>query len=155
MRPSAWPGCHPPHRHAERPPMDGNHHRRYRKDHERTLDDKGNPTGQRIRRNGPTSGERVKHEETGRPPAPVDADHGRHPPVDDNPMTPDYYKTGGVETIDYLHAFLTEDEFNGFCKGNIIKYVSRANRKNGLEDIRKARDYIRYLITGMKGEWKQ
>lgn len=48
-------------------------------------------------------------------------------------MTPDCYKAGGVETIDYLHAFLTEDEFNGFCKGNIIKYVSRANRKNGLE----------------------
>lgn len=73
--------------------------------------------------------------------------------MDDNPVTPDYYKAGGVETIDYLHAFLTEDEFNGFCKGNIIKYVSRANRKNGIEDIRKARDYIRYLITSMKGEW--
>ena len=73
--------------------------------------------------------------------------------MDDNPVTPDYYKNDGVETIDYLHAFLTEDEFNGFCKGNIIKYVSRANRKNGLEDIRKARDYISYLITSMKGEW--
>ena len=86
-------------------------------------------------------------------PAPVDADHGQHLHMDDNPMTPDYYKAEGVETIDYLHAFLTEDEFNGFCKGNIIKYVSRANRKNGLEDIRKARDYISYLITNMKGEW--
>lgn len=99
----------------------------------------------------------VKHEETGhRPdclPAHVDADHGEHLPVDDNPLTPDYYKSGGVETIDYLHAFLTEDEFNGFCKGNIIKYVSRANRKNGIEDIRKARDYISYLIASMEGEW--
>lgn len=99
----------------------------------------------------------VTHEETGhRPdclPAPVDADHGQRLPVDDNPMTPDYYKAEGVETIDYLHAFLTEDEFNGFCKGNIIKYISRANRKNGVEDIRKARDYIRYLITSMEGEW--
>ena len=83
----------------------------------------------------------------------MDADHGQHLHLDDNPITPDYYKAGGVETIDYLHAFLTEDEFNGFCKGNIIKYVSRANRKNGLEDIRKARDYIGYLITSMKGEW--
>ena len=86
-------------------------------------------------------------------PAPVDADHGQHLHMDDNPMTPDYYKAEGVETIDYLHAFLTEDEFNGFCKGNIIKYVSRANRKNGVEDIRKARDYMRYLITSMEGEW--
>lgn len=83
----------------------------------------------------------------------MDADHRQHIRVDDNTVTPDYYKSDGVETIDYLHAFLTEDEFNGFCKGNIIKYVSRANRKNGLEDIRKARDYISYLITSMKGEW--
>lgn len=73
--------------------------------------------------------------------------------MDAGTVTPGYYKAGGVETIDYLHAFLTEDEFNGFCKGNIIKYVSRANRKNGVEDIRKARDYIRYLITSMEGEW--
>lgn len=100
----------------------------------------------------------VKHEKTrlepDNLPAHVDADHGQHLPVDDNPVTPDYYRMGGVETIDYLHAFLTEDEFNGFCKGNIIKYVSRANRKNGIEDIRKARDYIGYLITSMKGEWQ-
>ena len=68
-------------------------------------------------------------------------------------MTPDHHKAGGVETIDHLHAFPTEDEFNGFRKGNIIKYVSRANRKNGVEDIRKARDHIRHLITGMEGEW--
>lgn len=87
-------------------------------------------------------------------PAPVDADNGQHIHLDDNPMTPEYYKAEGVETIDYLHAFLTEDEFNGFCKGNIIKYASRANRKNGIEDICKARDYIRYLITSMKGEWQ-
>lgn len=73
--------------------------------------------------------------------------------MDADAVTPEYYKSDGVETIDYLHAFLTEDEFNGFCKGNIIKYVSRANRKNGVEDIRKARDYIRYLITSMEGEW--
>lgn len=86
-------------------------------------------------------------------PAHVDADHDQPAHVDGGTATPDYYKAGGFETIDYLHAFLTEDEFNGFCKGNIIKYVSRANRKNGIEDIRKARDYLRYLITSMKGEW--
>ena len=86
----------------------------------------------------------VKREETRLEPdslpAPVDADHGQHLHMDDNPMTPDYYKSEGVET-------------SGFCKGNVIKYVSRANRKNGVEDIRKARDYIGYLITSMKGEW--
>lgn len=87
-------------------------------------------------------------------PAPMDADHDQHIRMDADTMTPEYYKAEGVETIDYLHAFLTEDEFNGFCKGNIIKYVSRANRKNGIEDIRKARSYIGYLITSMEGEWQ-
>lgn len=87
-------------------------------------------------------------------PAPVDGDGRLDIRVDADAVTPDYYKSDGVETIDYLHAFLTEDEFNGFCKGNVIKYVSRANRKNGIEDIRKARDYIGYLITSMEGEWQ-
>lgn len=98
-----------------------------------------------------------KHEKTGPGsdclPVHVDGDGRVDIRVDADPVTPEYYKSDGVETIDYLHAFLTEDEFNGFCKGNVIKYVSRANRKNGVEDIRKARDYIRYLITSMEGEW--
>lgn len=85
--------------------------------------------------------------------APVDAGHDQPVRMDADTMTPEYYRSGGVETIDYLHAFLTEDEFNGFCKGNVIKYVSRASRKNGIEDIRKARSYIGYLITSMEGEW--
>lgn len=100
----------------------------------------------------------VKHEEARLGPdcisVHVDGDGRLDIRMDADTVTPDYYKSDGVETIDYLHAFLTEDEFNGFCKGNIIKYVSRANRKNGIEDIRKAHDYIGYLITSMEGEWQ-
>lgn len=99
-----------------------------------------------------------KHEKTGLGPdcisVHVDGDGRLDIRMDADTVTPDYYKSDGVETIDYLHAFLAEDEFNGFCKGNVIKYVSRANRKNGIEDIRKARDYIGYLITSMEGEWQ-
>lgn len=63
METLAWLRRHPLNRHDERPPVDpvdGNRRRRYRKDRERTLDDKGNPTGQRIRRDGLTSGERAE-----------------------------------------------------------------------------------------------
>nr|DAQ19953.1 MAG TPA: nucelotide kinase [Caudoviricetes sp.] len=43
-----------------------------------------------------------------------------------------HYKLGGldVEVIDVIKA--TVKDFNSFCHGNIIKYVLRANKKNGL-----------------------
>ena len=59
MRLFAWLRCHLLHRHAVCLLVDGNRHR---KDCERTLDDKGNPTGQRIRYDGLTSGERAEWE---------------------------------------------------------------------------------------------
>lgn len=34
----------------------------------------------------------------------------------------------------------------GFLEGNIIKYVVRHKRKNGLEDLKKARHYIDLLM---------
>lgn len=61
-------------------------------------------------------------------------------------INPDHYKTGGIETIDIVEAKLSREEFLGFCKGNIIKYVTRANYKNGLEDYKKAQWYLDKLI---------
>lgn len=34
-----------------------------------------------------------------------------------------------------------------FCEGNVIKYVCRHKKKNGIEDLWKARHYIDILIT--------
>jgi hypothetical protein len=34
----------------------------------------------------------------------------------------------------------------GFCEGNVIKYVCRHKKKNGLQDLLKARHYIDLLI---------
>lgn len=33
-----------------------------------------------------------------------------------------------------------------FWQGNVVKYVMRADTKNGLEDLLKARHYLDYLI---------
>lgn len=33
-----------------------------------------------------------------------------------------------------------------FWEGNVIKYVMRYRNKNGVEDLRKALDYLQYLI---------
>jgi len=57
----------------------------------------------------------------------------------DNINNPKHYTAGGVETIDYLKAKLTPEEYKGFLKGNIIKYLSRSKHKNAeIEDYKKA-----------------
>lgn len=49
------------------------------------------------------------------------------------------------ETIKVLEATLTPEQFIGFCRGNSIKYQSRAGKKgNAVEDLRKAEFYTRY-----------
>lgn len=60
---------------------------------------------------------------------------------------PSHYTQGGMETIDYLKAKLTPEQLKGFCIGNVIKYLSRAEEKNGLEDLKKAQWYLNYIIT--------
>lgn len=60
---------------------------------------------------------------------------------------PAHYTAGGIECIDYLKAKLTPDEFAGFLRGNVIKYLSRAGKKGGaVEDYKKAAWYLARLI---------
>jgi len=61
-------------------------------------------------------------------------------------INPDHYKFGGIETFDYLKAKLSPTQLAGFCKGNIIKYVSRADHKNKVEDLLKCHWYLTSLI---------
>jgi hypothetical protein len=61
---------------------------------------------------------------------------------------PPHYKVGGIEAIDYIQAKLTDEEFSGYCKGNALKYISRANhKKDATEDLRKAIWYLNRLIV--------
>jgi len=61
---------------------------------------------------------------------------------------PAHYKVGGIETIDYIQAKLTAEEFAGYCKGNALKYISRApHKKDAIEDLRKAIWYLNRIIN--------
>lgn len=62
--------------------------------------------------------------------------------------SPKHYKLDGldIEVKDVLKSVLGTVGFLGFYKGNIIKYILRANKKNGLEDLKKARQYLDWLI---------
>ena len=63
---------------------------------------------------------------------------------------PEHYRQGEIECIDAIAAALTPDEFRGYCKGNILKYVWRERHKGGAQSLMKARWYLDRLIGTME-----
>ena len=60
--------------------------------------------------------------------------------------SPAHYQKGGMQLLDIWKAKLSPEEFKGLCKGNILKYVIRSDHKNGVEDLKKAKVYLEWLI---------
>ena len=60
--------------------------------------------------------------------------------------SPPHYGTGVIECIDYIEDFLTKEEYIGYLRGNIAKYLHRWRYKNGIEDLKKAEWYGSRLI---------
>ena len=70
-----------------------------------------------------------------------------HPEDKHNPVTqPDYYNKGAIEAIEAIKASMHPQEYKGYLKGNCLKYLWRYEYKNGVEDLRKARVYLEWLI---------
>lgn len=65
----------------------------------------------------------------------------------DNVNHPTHYTSTKIETIEIIRDKLTEEAFEGFCIGNVLKYVTRYKLKNGLEDLKKARWYLDKIIS--------
>lgn len=64
----------------------------------------------------------------------------------DNVNHPSHYTAGGIEVIEFLKAKLTREEYRGFLKGNVIKYLSRAGLKGAeTQDYHKALWYLNRL----------
>lgn len=53
----------------------------------------------------------------------------------------DHYKNMAIQPTEYIHA-----NGIGFIAGNIIKYISRYQSKNGMQDLEKAKHYLEILI---------
>lgn len=60
--------------------------------------------------------------------------------------SPDHYTSGQVECIDAIQSALTNDEYRGYLKGNILKYIWRERLKNGAQDVQKSVWYSTELI---------
>ena len=77
---------------------------------------------------------------------PDDSNRSIYTPVTqtvDNVNHPQHYKHGEIETLDIIRMSLTAEEFQGFLKGNVLKYQIRAPHKHETpdEDYKKAKFY--------------
>lgn len=70
----------------------------------------------------------------------------------DNVNHPKHYELpNGIEVFDVIAGAMSEEALHGFCIGNVIKYVCRHDRKNEIEDLRKAKWYLdKYLEISEK-----
>lgn len=64
---------------------------------------------------------------------------------------PAHYTQGGIECIEAIKAATALlPGFEGYCTGNVIKYLWRWKAKNGAEDLQKAIWYIKRLLQEME-----
>ena len=68
-----------------------------------------------------------------------------------NNIEPAHYTDMKLSPLEYITA--NEGEFT-WCIANVIKYVSRYKRKNGLEDLKKAEWYLKEQIRLLELEIK-
>lgn len=67
----------------------------------------------------------------------------------DTIVKPAHYNIGGIEPAEFMESLgIAED---GYAY-NVIKYISRYKMKNGIEDVRKARQYCNMLIDLLESE---
>jgi len=58
----------------------------------------------------------------------------------------DHYKSKKVQPWDAMESWMSPEQFEGFLRGNVIKYIARYKDKDGLKDVQKARHYLEKLI---------
>lgn len=75
-------------------------------------------------------------------------------PVEDDPVNhPTHYTSGGIECLDAIAASMTAPEYEGFLKGQVMKYVWRYHLKGKpVEDLKKAAFYLDRLIQAAEKE---
>lgn len=74
---------------------------------------------------------------------------------DRNVNHPNHYCQGGIECIKAIEASMPPDGFQDYCKGNVLKYIWRWRDKAGVEDLKKARVYLNWMIESAEKEKTQ
>ena len=72
--------------------------------------------------------------------------------------SPSHYNSNTMETINLIRDSMESEEYRGYLKGNIFKYVSRYRYKeqeNPYKDLLKAQWYLCKLIEDVKNDGKK
>jgi hypothetical protein len=64
----------------------------------------------------------------------------------------DHYKDNPVQPWAAMEAWIGGEQFVGFLRGNVIKYIARCDKKGGVQDLKKAQHYLTKLIEICDGE---
>ena len=64
---------------------------------------------------------------------------------------PAHYAGQGIECIQAIEAQLTAEEYRGYLKGNIVKYLWRERQKGNVESLMKAQWYLNRLVSFLEG----
>ena len=70
--------------------------------------------------------------------------------VNDQQVGGDHYKSKKIQPWDAMAEWMSKEQFEGFLRGNCIKYLARCDDKGGLIDLKKARHYLDKLIESRK-----
>lgn len=75
-----------------------------------------------------------------------------HESQDDLVSHPNHYQSdAGLEVIDVIEAFTSDlNGIEAVDTANVIKYICRWKKKNGVQDLEKAKWYITHLINHIK-----
>jgi hypothetical protein len=57
-----------------------------------------------------------------------------------------HYTSKALQPWDAMKVWMSREQYAGFLRGNVIKYLARYPEKDGVKDLRKERDYIDRLI---------
>lgn len=67
---------------------------------------------------------------------------------------PNHYQSEtGLEVMEVIGAFTYNLKgMEAWCTGNALKYICRWKKKNGIQDLKKASEYLRRLIEHLEKE---
>lgn len=72
----------------------------------------------------------------------LEYDHKPNWVAEADPVSPDHYQQGWIQPSDFIRA----NPYLTYCEGNVIKYLCRYRFKGGLEDLKKAKRYLDWVV---------
>lgn len=79
--------------------------------------------------------------------------------VVDQVNQPEHYQTDAIECIQAIEAAMSPEEYAGYLRGNVMKYVWRYDKKHkanpvkAIEDLQKANWYLHRLTQFRLKNW--